>query len=161
MLIRLTKIVLVVSAGIFAALVVFNNVTDYESNYIFLQHVLSMDTTFPGNRRLWRAIHSPEIQREIFTLIIATEALVAGLCLAGATRLWRARNDAETFPAAKGLAVAGLTLGVVLWFGGFIAIGGEWFLMWQSKTWNGTQPSFRISAIMALILIYLTSKNDG
>ena len=30
-------------------LVAFDNVTDYATNYLFVQQVLSMDTTVPGN----------------------------------------------------------------------------------------------------------------
>ena len=30
----------------------------------------------------------------------------------------------------------------ILLFGvGFLAIGGEWFEMWQSQQWNGLQPA--------------------
>ena len=59
MSLRLTKTALVGAIALFYTLVVFNNVTDYYSNYQFVRHVLSMDTTFPGNRGMWRAIESP------------------------------------------------------------------------------------------------------
>jgi predicted small integral membrane protein len=56
---RWSKIRLVFSVAFFAMLVVVNNVTDYSSNYMFVSHVLSMDTTFPGNNGMWRAIKWP------------------------------------------------------------------------------------------------------
>ena len=59
MLIRLSKISLVASSAFFLLLVVFNNLTDYGSNFEFVRHVLSMDTTFPGNQGMWRALNSP------------------------------------------------------------------------------------------------------
>ena len=31
----------------FCLLVTFDNITDYGTNYLFVQHVMSMDTTFP------------------------------------------------------------------------------------------------------------------
>jgi predicted small integral membrane protein len=42
------------------------------------------------------------------------------------------------------VAIAGLTLGLLLWLVAFIAVGGEWFLMWQSAEWNGEEAAFRI-----------------
>lgn len=35
------------------------------------------------------------------------------------------------------------------------AIGGEWFLMWQSTLWNSQQAAFRFVAILGIILVYL------
>ena len=48
-----------------------------------------------------------------------------------------------------------LTLGICLWFTGFITVGGEWFLMWQSETWNGQQAAFRLVVILGIVLLYL------
>jgi predicted small integral membrane protein len=33
----------------------------------------------------------------------------------------------------KGLAVVAAGLGFLVWFFGFMVIGGEWFQMWQSS----------------------------
>jgi predicted small integral membrane protein len=46
---RITKVIMVASLALFALLVTFDNLTDYDTNYAFVWHVLSMDTTFPGN----------------------------------------------------------------------------------------------------------------
>ncbi|ABC32105.1 predicted small integral membrane protein [Hahella chejuensis KCTC 2396] len=152
---RYSKIALVWAAALFATLVAFNNLTDYGSNFAFVSHVLSMDTTFPDNQGMWRALNSPAIHHSAYALIIATESLVAILCWMGGYRLLRSAKDAERFNQAKGLAIVGLTLGVILWFTGFIAIGGEWFLMWQSKIWNGQQGAFRFTVILGVTMIYL------
>ena len=50
MTLRTVKVLLVVGVAIFYSLVVFNNITDYDSNYGFVRHVMMMDSTFPGNR---------------------------------------------------------------------------------------------------------------
>ena len=65
------------------------------------------------------------------------------------------------FNKAKGIAILGLTFGIILWFTGFMIIGGEWFLMWQSTKWNGLQGSFRIVVIFGIILIYLNQTDSG
>ena len=62
MLIRHCKIVLVAIIAAFFTLAAFRNITDYLTNYTFIQHVLSMDSVFPDSRTVWRAISSPVLQ---------------------------------------------------------------------------------------------------
>ena len=47
---RIAKMLLLAAIALFYTLVVFNNLTDFDSNFQFVRHVLAMDTTFPGNR---------------------------------------------------------------------------------------------------------------
>lgn len=152
---RLSKVALVWAVAFFVSLVVFNNLTDYDSNYRFVNHVLKMDTTFPGNRGMWRAIDSSFISHAIYNLLIFVEAAIAVLCWLGGFRLFRSIKNTERFNEAKGVAILGLTLGIILWFSGFITIGGEWFLMWQSDVWNGQQAAFRLVVIIGITLLYL------
>lgn len=37
----------------------------------------------------------------------------------------------------------------------FLSVGGEWFLMWQSKAWNGQDAAFRMSASIGIVLLLL------
>lgn len=157
---RFSKVILVWAVAFFASLVVFNNLTDYDSNYAFVGHVLKMDTTFPENRAMWRAIDSPSLHHAMYWLIIFVEAAVAVLCWIGGFRLFSSINNSTRFNKAKCLAIIGLTLGIILWFAGFITVGGEWFLMWQSKTWNGQQAAFRLVVIIGITLVYLVQP-DG
>jgi predicted small integral membrane protein len=161
MLIRLAKVSLVASSAFFLLIVVFNNLTDYGSNFQFVRHVLSMDTTFPGNRGMWRAMTSPIIHHVFYALIILWE-LVAGVLLAVATgRMWNARaKSTEVWRKATSLAAAGLTLSILQWLIAFIIVGGEWFLMWQSTTWNGQTAAARMFIVFALILIFLNQRDD-
>lgn len=158
---RLSKIGLTATIALWLALVAFGNITDYGSNLVFVQHVLAMDSIFPGAAIHYRAIHSPLLQHAAYVLIIATEALAAALCGLGAWRLWRARRaPAALFRRAARFAVAGLTLGLLLWLGGFMAIGGEWFGMWMSTQWNGLASAFRFAAVLLLALVYLGQRDD-
>jgi len=59
--IRASKVVLVAAIALFASLVTFGNLTDYNTNWAFVQHVLSMDSVFPGSRTIWRALSSPPV----------------------------------------------------------------------------------------------------
>lgn len=158
MAVRLSKCVLILGVALFCSLVVFNNLTDYDSNFQFVRHVLQMDSTFPGNRGMWRAINSSSFHHIAYDFVILWESLTALVAWIGGIFLLRAlKLSAATFNAAKGPAVAALTMGITLWFVGFIAIGGEWYLMWQSKTWNGQEAAFRLVVILGITLIYITS----
>ena len=97
MMLRIAKIALVLAVALFYSLVVFNNLTDYDSNYQFVRHVLMMDTTFPGNHGLWRALNAPAWHTVFYLSIIGWEALTMILCWWGGLRL------AKTFrsPAAR------------------------------------------------------------
>ncbi len=63
------------------------------------------------------------------------------------------RATTTEFKNEKKYASYGLSLGVLLWFSVFIAIGGEWFLMWQSKSWNAQQTAFFLTCCFLLFLI--------
>ncbi|MDE0140626.1 MAG: DUF2165 domain-containing protein [Caldilineaceae bacterium] len=158
---RYSKIVIVWAIALHASLVVFNNLTDYNSNYWFVVHVLKMDTTFPDNLGMWRAIDASSVHHLLYWVIILVELAIAVLCWWGGARLFRAKGDALSFNKAKGIAIAGLTLGTVLWFTGFVTIGGEWFLMWQSDVWNGSQSAFRLIVVFGIALLFLTRSDDA
>ena len=126
--IRAAKAALVAAIALLASLVAFGNLTDYNTNLVFVQHVLSMDTVFPFSTIKYRAITDPALQRAAYAAIIAAEAVTAVLCWIGAALLVRhIRADGRTFDRAKVFAVAGLTLGFLIWQVGFMSIGGEWF----------------------------------
>ncbi|MGC2156241.1 MAG: DUF2165 family protein, partial [Pseudolabrys sp.] len=62
-LIRLAKVAMIGSLAAYAFIVAYDNVVDYGSNYEFVRHVLSMDTTFPGNALSHRAITNESVSR--------------------------------------------------------------------------------------------------
>ena len=162
--IRAAKVASVAAIALFTSLVTLGNVTDYDTNYMFVEHVMSMDTIFPHSTITYRAITDPTLQHAAYAIIIATEAVTAVLCWIGAVVLLRAiRADAITFNRAKTFAVLGLTLGFLLWQVGFMSIGGEWFGMWQSQQWNGVPDAFRflITIIAVLIFVALPDQEIG
>jgi predicted small integral membrane protein len=158
---RLVKVVMVASLALFGLLVAFNNLVDYTSNYEFVRHILSMDTTFPGNALMGRAITWPAVWTTAYWLIILTEATVGLLLAFAALRLATTlRSSARMFNAAKRYAVLGVGLGFLLWFTGFMVVGGEWFAMWQSKAWNGQEAAFRFYITLLAVVIFV-SQPDG
>jgi len=157
---RACKTLLVFSVAIFYTLVVMNNTTDYNSNYQFVRHVLMMDSTFPGNHGMWRAINSPALHTAFYITIIAWEALTMILCWWGGARMAAAAGSAEAFSRAKNLAIFALTLGLLQWSIAFLSVGGEWFLMWQSKSWNGQDAAFRMFTVIGVVLLFVSLKDE-
>jgi predicted small integral membrane protein len=161
MQLRLCKTVITALSFFFLLIVVFNNVTDPNSNYQFVRHVLSMDTTFPGNTLMYRSIRAPIAHKVFYASIIGWEAVCCALVGAGTLKLWKARSAASPeWRKAKGLASVGLTACMVLWYFGFTTVGGEWFLMWQSKIWNGKETAFSLFVMMGLSLLLLNQADE-
>ncbi len=160
--IRLSKITLVAAMAFYATLVVIGNLFDFNSNLEFVRHVLAMDSIFPNSKIMYRAIKNEVVVYSFYFFIIFLEAITAVLCWMGAFALLRSfRAPDNTFQKSKGIAIAGLTIGFLTWQVCFMSIGGEWFAMWQSGTWNGLQASFRIFVMFISILVYLTMENDN
>jgi predicted small integral membrane protein len=147
---------LVAAIALFYTLIVFNNLTDFNSNYQFVRHVLMMDSTFPGNHGMWRALPSPAFHMAFYISIIAWETATMILLWWGTVRLLRAlRLSVPAFSLAKRAAVMALTLSMLMWLVAFLTVGAEWFLMWQSHTWNGQEAAFRMFAVVGLVLLIL------
>jgi predicted small integral membrane protein len=163
MITRVAKSVLLAGVALYYALVVFNNVTDFDSNYQFVRHVLSMDSTFPGNHGLWRALPSPAFHLAFYLGIIAWEIVTTILLCWGVVRLLRSlRLPASEFNAAKRIPLIGLMLSLLMWLVAFLSVGGEWFLMWQSHIWNGQDAAFRMFVVVGIVtLILLQPDTEG
>jgi predicted small integral membrane protein len=87
MALRASKAVLVFAIVLFYTILVLNNITDYGSNYEFVRHVLMMDSTFPGNHLMWRAINSPPVHTAFYIGSIAWESVTMLLCWWAGVRL--------------------------------------------------------------------------
>ena len=156
MILRAAKTSLVFGVAIYYSLVVLNNLTDHDSNYQFIRHVLMMDSTFPNNRGMWRAMNSPAWHIVFYWTVIVWESATMILCWWGGLRMVRKlKADATAFRAAKDTAILGLTLSLLMWLVAFLCVGGEWFLMWQSKSWNGQEAAFRMFAVVGIVLLLL------
>lgn len=156
--------VLTALSAVYYLLVAFGNITDYSSNEPFVRAVVGMSDGFSGKGiddpdLTWRRISEPWVQTGIYWLIIAWEVLT-GLVLAWAVVAWfRALRARTGFAAARGLSTLGWLMGVLLFFGGFLTVGGEWWAMWQNSTFNGQEPAFRNSvlALAGILLAQLPS----
>jgi predicted small integral membrane protein len=159
MTVRLAKISLILGVALFYVFVVFNNLTDYNSNYQFIRHVLMMDSTFSSNNGMWRAINQPALHTIFYISIILWETVTMVLCFWGGVRLLRAIGDsAKGFREASNVAIAGLMLSLLMWLVAFLSVGGEWFLMWQSRAWNGQEAAFRMFTVVGIVLLLVVQR---
>ena len=154
---RYAKIVMSLSLAAFLLLVTFDNLTDYDSNFQFVRHVMSMDTTFPGNALMYRSVTTPALWHLAYAIIIASQGAAGILFLVGAIRLFQARHaPGVVFNQAKTCAIAASALGFVIFFFMFMVVGGEWFSMWQSANWNAQDAAFRFYMAVLGVLIFVS-----
>lgn len=155
---RLSRMALTASVAALFTLVAFGNVTDYGSNFAFVQHVLTMDTTFGSPGVMWRAITSPAVHHAAYLAIIGWQLGTAALLWVGVGRLWCARRGAAAaWNSARGPALLGLTAGMLLYGLGFLVIAGEWFAMWQSRQWNGQANAAIFLTFIGIALLHLSA----
>jgi predicted small integral membrane protein len=144
----LAATLLTATIALYMALVAFGNITDFGTNQQFVRHVLAMDTTFKDEDLMWRAITNQGLQDAAYVGIIVWET-VAALVLIYGSWLWARRDDLR----ARRMSTYGLLMVMLLFGAGFIAIGGEWFSMWQSEDWNGLDAATRIFLFSGVVLI--------
>ncbi|MFJ5264418.1 DUF2165 domain-containing protein [Streptomyces sp. NPDC088387] len=136
------------SLALYIALVAFGNITDFGTNQDFVRHVLAMDTTFKDEDLMWRAITNRGVQDTAYVLIIVWETVAALVLIAG-TWFWARGAVAR----ARQLSTYGLLMLMLLFGAGFVAIGGEWFAMWQSEDWNGLDAATRVFLMSGVVLL--------
>jgi predicted small integral membrane protein len=157
---RLAKTVLALSIGLFGLLVASGNLVDYESNWRFVQHVLSMDAMQPwfgGHSLKDRAITHEEWHHVAYAAIIAAEAVCGILCsIGGLQMLWgTAKNCSHFFIKGKAWFTLGCVPAILTWYTGVAVIGGEYFAMWGNQ-WNGQMQAYAFISFILLSLLYIS-----
>lgn len=161
MLFRYFKIVLVAFVafhGIHWGLV---NFYLWQPNYTEIAPVLGLEGTWgwPGNGL--RAVTNPVLLSIIIAVIFLSELTVGLLCALGVKNMWQNRNASDSdFQYAKKYAAAGCAMALVVWFGFFIIVGGDWFLMWQSEPGIFSMDlAFKYVGSIGLVLLFLLNQS--
>ena len=159
--VRVQKILLGIVIAGYMLLVCFNNIADYNSNFVFLSKVSSMGDLFSGDVNRWRSVQQTWLHHAMYLFVIGFEITITWYLCKGVFSMLKTLNYSDLeFAKAKNILLTGLTLGALLWMGMFIGIAGEWFLMWQSKTWNAQSTAFSLSIVFLLIRLNIVSKED-
>jgi predicted small integral membrane protein len=159
-MIRIVKSLLVLTVGANALISALQNIANLDEARGALAYVISGagHETYPhtlffysSNRTLaWVGL----------AFVLAGEFAVAVFGIKGAWDLFVARNGTTTqFAAAK---IAGLyagALALLTWFGLFLAIGANFFQMWQTPMGSNSQDhafQFASISVLTILFIYVT-----
>ena len=158
-IIRYSKVILMSYFSFFGLLMMFSNFTDYGSNYEYVAHVLSMDTTEHNPNLRYRAITSPTLHHRIYWLIITLEVTFSAFCMLGVYQLLKNINgSSEEFHEAKKFSIIGLLIAVFIYYVCFQVVGVEWFDMDTSKVWNAKDWARHIVDFILPLMIYIVIK---
>ncbi|MEJ8567906.1 DUF2165 domain-containing protein [Elongatibacter sediminis] len=159
MAIRILKIVLVVFVGLQGGLYVAGNLANWEAAHGAIAYVLSMEGHEYYDAPIFPPITHPAWVTMTLLAIITGEFLIGALSFKGAWDLKRAlKEPAEVFNSAKKYAILGAGMAMLVWFGGFIVIGGALFQMWQTEIGTASfEGAFIYAASSFLVLLFVNS----
>ncbi|MDI3271029.1 DUF2165 domain-containing protein [Pseudomonas sp. MDT1-16] len=159
--IRISKIALMSFISFFGLLMMYSNLADYPTNYEYVAHILSMDTTSDQSKYGLRAITSPMLQHRIYWIIITLEVIYTLLCLMGTYQLYRNLSaSADDFHEAKKYALMGLLVAIFVYYICIQVVGVEWFNMDQSDVWNYDEWAQKILSFTSPTLIYISLRTE-
>ncbi len=117
---------LLAAVALFYTLVVFNNLTDFDSNYQFVRHVLMMDSTFPGNKAMWRAM-SVNAHPSALLGVIALGSSYHDPAVAGLGESPRSGASARgSIQPGQAHRHSRNVASLLMWLVAFVIVGGEW-----------------------------------
>lgn len=154
---QLSKAAIAFAVGFFCLLVGYDNIIDFNTNYEFVNAVLSMDQMepfFSGNQViLARAITNPKIHLIAYWLIICGELIAGVVCMTGALMMFSSINKTR-FIKGQVTYLMGATCAILLWYLGFAVVGGEYFAMWANKM-NGQTKAYTFATFILITAIYV------
>jgi predicted small integral membrane protein len=156
---RIVAAVVVLMAAAYYLVVAFDNITNPTnptgSNWPFVEGVLSGEGTPPDNGFEWRFIDATWFHVLVYIGIIAGEALAGILLVIGGIAGIRRSATASSWESGQRWTLIGGAVGLLVFFFGFIVVGGNWFVMYENSTWNGLEPAFQntVTTMLALLLV--------
>ncbi|MEQ8178077.1 MAG: DUF2165 domain-containing protein [Amphiplicatus sp.] len=161
-MLRIMKIVLVLSVAAWGLVGAFGNIIDWSGTTGAVAAVTSM-STFEGGADDWRATTNPALILAGALFIMLSKTVAGLLCLAGAWRMLAMRaGDATAFAKAKTLALTGCAVAVFMLFGGFIVLAESWFELWRSDAMRDAAlgSAFRYGGMIAVIGVFVGMRDD-
>ena len=156
MAIRYIKILLILFVALFCLLYAIQNVVNLDAAFVFVSTVLSMDGHAAYPDSLGPAITAPALVWTALFIIILMEFAAGVLAGKGAWDMWNARSSTAEFNAAKGTAILGCGVALLVWFGLFSTIGGAYFQMWQTELGGASlHDSLRFTASIGVVMLFV------
>ncbi|WP_392566818.1 DUF2165 domain-containing protein [Utexia brackfieldae] len=154
---QLLKATVALMVGFFCLIVGYDNIIDFQTNYGFVNSVLSMNTMepfFSGSTAITsRAIESPTLHLAGYWLIIIGELVAGTVCMIGSLTMFASIKKAR-FVNGQVIYLAGAVIAVLIWYFGFAVIGGEYFSMWANKM-NGQAKAYTFATFILLTAIFV------
>lgn len=154
---QLLKAVVAFTVGFFCLIVGYDNIVDFNTNYGFVNSVLSMDTMepfFSGNETITsRAIANPTVHLIGYWIIILGELVTGLVCMFGSLYMFASIKKAR-FVNGQVIYLVGAVLAILIWYFGFAVIGGEYFSMWANKM-NGQSKAYTFATFILLTAIFV------
>lgn len=152
-LVRRAMSALVLMTASYYLVVAFDNITNPESNWVFVKGVLSLDGVPADSGFGWRAIDATWFQVVAYVGVIASEATAGALLAIGGIGGLRHSGKHFTWLRPQRFTILGCVVGLLVFFVGFIVVGGNWFVMYLNEKWNGLEPAFQNSMLTLATLI--------
>ncbi|MFY9332075.1 MAG: DUF2165 domain-containing protein [Candidatus Nanopelagicales bacterium] len=158
---RIVASIFVLMTASYYLVVGFDNITNPTnpngSNWPFVQGVLSGDGVPADSGFEWRFIDATWFQAAGYVMIMTLETVTGILLLIGGLLGLRRSGATVSWGKAQRWTYAGGTVGLTVFFFGFITVGGNWFIMYLNSKWNGLAPAFQNSVMTALTMIFVTA----
>lgn len=157
---RIMKSLLVLTVGLNALFCALQNIANINQAQGALAYVISGADQKIYPHTLFFYSGSSAVHWVALAAVLIGEFAVAFFGIKGAWELFAARNaTAKQFQSAKlaGLYAGGLAL--LTWFGLFIAVGANFFQMWQTPMGSNSQDhafGFAALSAIAILFVYLT-----
>lgn len=161
-MIRLFKALIVFSAALLCIFYATNNVVNLDAMYGALAYVLGNQDHAVYPNAFGPAVTFGPLIWVAVVIVLIGEYGAGLLALKGSWDMLRARGkSADEFQAAKKTALLACLVGILTWFGLFMAIGGAYFQMWQTTVGAGSQgDAFRFAAMLGIIFLIVQSRDE-
>ncbi|QUM81976.1 DUF2165 domain-containing protein [Moritella sp. 5] len=150
---RMSKVVLSMSISLLCLLVGIANILNFNANYQFVQHALTINSMFDANAIEYRTVTNPTFHLISYVVIIIAELLAGTFGLIGGIVMAKNINKAG-FSQGQIFFLFGGTVATALWYLGFAVNGGEWFSMWANQ-WNGQIKAYTFATFILVSMIYV------
>lgn len=161
-MIRLLKSFVMLAAALLCIFYATNNVANLNNMYGALAYVLGNQDHAVYPAAFGPAVTFGPLIWVAVVIVLIGEYGAGLLALKGSWDMFRARGkSADEFQNSKSTALVACLVGILTWFGLFMAIGGAYFQMWQTTVGAGSQgDAFRFAAMLGIIFLIVQSRDD-
>lgn len=157
---RIAASLFVLMVASYYVVVAFDNITNpvnpNASNWPFVQGVISGDGVPADSGFGWRFVDATWFQALCYAGVVAAECITGALLVIAGVKGIRASGAGTRWGHAQRWTFAGGTVGLALFFFGFMVVGGNWFIMYLNSKWNALEPAFW-SAVMTMCMLLLVT----